>query len=650
MKNGYMVLMHCKFRVPSYCTASEVPINSFVRASFTGISFFLGAWLGLTQTVTPDGIAVLWPANAVLLTVLLQTSQKEWPLLTVAALIAASLASISASFPLWSVALFGLVNIFEALLAAFLIRRFAGKDFEFQSLRDMKVFFLAAPVVACSASAFLGAAIYEALARTENTFFVFWRLWWFADAVGMVLLTPLLVSAWHAIKAKRQIVSAPQLAELAAIWSGIAITGIFAFRTARQADVEFFLAPVLLLGFVVWTAIRLGILATTGTVTLIAVLATAFLVQPTQFFSATSSPQDTVWLTQEYLVVMSIIAVGLSGLMQKIRHQHASLALQDRAMIASNDAISIVDVQRADTPIIWVNPKFEELFGYSAGEIVGLSWRLLQKGIRQQYNHDTVRAALADKTPCRAQLKSYTKAGKLLWIDFSMAPVRDPAGRVTHYIGIHHDLTQAKETEQRLKDATESIQRHNESLEEKVRERTALLQKANQELEKVASVDFLTGISNRRHFYELGQRELTRLGLDGRMAVLIAFDLDNFKAVNDTFGHEAGDQVLRQIVTPVENSIRPTDFFGRIGGDEFLILFADTSESKAVEIAERIRIEIMEILSPYGSASLRVTASVGVAEWDQSCDLNQLIRWADLALYQAKEEGGNRVRARQSSS
>lgn len=312
-------------------------------------------------------------------------------------------------------------------------------------------------------------------------------------------------------------------------------------------------------------------------------------------------------------------------------------------MMASNDAISIVDARQAGMPVTWVNPRFEELFGYSAEEIVGLNWGLLQEGIRQQYGLETVSAALADKKPCRAELQNYTKDGEPLWIDFSLAPVSDRAGRVTHYVAIHHDRTQAKETEDRLKDATESIQRHNESLEEKVRERTALLQKANQELERVASVDFLTGISNRRHFYELGQRELTRLGLDGRTAVLIAFDLDNFKAINDTFGHEAGDQALRQIVTPVVNRIRPTDLFGRVGGDEFLILFPDTSENKAVEIAERIRIEIMEILSPCGSASLRVTASVGVAEWDQRCDLSQLIRWADLALYHAKGKGGNCV-------
>lgn len=411
-------------------------VQFFLTRQFYRDLFFLAAWLGLTQTITPDGLAILWPANAVLLTALLQTSRNEWPLITVVTLVAASGASFSASFPLWSVALFGLVNIFEALFAAFLIQRFAGKEFEFQSVRDMIVFFLAAPLVACSVAAFLGAVLYDALARTENPFFVFWRLWWFADAVGMVLLTPLLVSAWNTIKSRGQITCSAQirkLAELAVIWCGIAITGIFAFHSARQGDIEFILAPVLLLGFSVWTAIRLGILATTGTLTLVAVLATAFLVQPTPIFTATTSPQDAVWLTQEYLVVMSVIAVGLSGLMHKIRHQHASLLLQDRAMMASNDAISIVDVQQDGMPVTWVNPRFEELFGYRAEEIVGRSWGLLQEGIRQQYGLEIVSAALAGKNPVGPNSRTtQKKASRSGLISVSLQSVILPGGsRIT---------------------------------------------------------------------------------------------------------------------------------------------------------------------------------------------------------------------------
>jgi diguanylate cyclase (GGDEF)-like protein/PAS domain S-box-containing protein len=625
---------------------SDKPINFLLRATFTGILVFLGAWIGLELTITPDGIAILWPANGVLLAALLQTPRREWPLLAFAGLIAYSGASLSASFPLWSVSLFGLVNLVEVLLAAILIRRFAGREFRFQSLRGMIVFFLAAPLFACAVAAILGASIYEALARTENPLVVLWRLWWFGDAVGMVLFTPLLVSVWNADISRNQTFDKKRrmkLAELAVIWTGVGIVGMFVFQTARHGGIEFFLAPVLLLGLATWTAVRLDLLATTATVTLIAALLTAFLAQPTPFFSATTSAQDAVWLTQEYLVAISVIAFGLSGLMQNFRQQRDSLLLKDRALVASNDAISIVDVQRAGMPVTWVNPKFEELFGYSSEEIVGQNWRLLQEGICQQYGLEIVSAALAEKKPCRAELQNTTKDGDPLWIDFSLAPVTDRAGKVTHYVAIHHDRTQAKETEQRLKEASEALQRHNELLEEKVWERTALLQKANEELEQVASVDFLTGIANRRHFYELGQRELKRLHLDGLTASLIAFDLDNFKAINDTYGHGAGDQVLRQIVTPVENIIRPADSFGRVGGDEFLILFTNTPERKAAEVAERIRTEIARILSSFGSGKLGVTASFGVAEWDRKSDLGQLVRRADMALYHAKGKGRNAV-------
>lgn len=342
-------------------------------------------------------------------------------------------------------------------------------------------------------------------------------------------------------------------------------------------------------------------------------------------------------------MVISIIAVALSGLMQNFRHQQASLWLKDRALVASNDAISIVDVQQTGMPVTWVNPKFEVLFGYSSEEIVGRNWGLLQEGIRQQYGLEIASAALAEKKACRAELQNVSKDGEPLWIDFSLAPISDHAGQVTHYVAIHHNRTQAKETEDRLKDATRALQQHNELLEEKVQERTASLQKANEELEKVASLDFLTGIANRRHFYALGQRELKRLQLDGLTASLIAFDLDNFKAINDTYGHVAGDEVLRQIVTPVENIIRPADSFGRVGGDEFLILFMDTPEGKAVEVAERIRTEIAKTLSSSNSGKLGGTASFGVAEWDRKCDLNQLIHRADMALHHAKKDGRNRV-------
>lgn len=123
----------------------------------------------------------------------------------------------------------------------------------------------------------------------------------------------------------------------------------------------------------------------------------------------------------------------------------------------------------------------------------------------------------------------------------------------------------------------------------------------------------------------------------------MALDLDNFKSVNDTLGHEAGDEVLRQSIDPVMDTIRPTDLFGRTGGEEFLILLSDTSIDTAIGVAERIRVRILENKVLYGSKPISITASFGIALWDRHCDLDELIHRADLALYEAKNKGRNQV-------
>lgn len=163
----------------------------------------------------------------------------------------------------------------------------------------------------------------------------------------------------------------------------------------------------------------------------------------------------------------------------------------------------------------------------------------------------------------------------------------------------------------------------------------------NQRLEQLATTDFLTGLSNRRHFEEMAQRELNRLGRNGKMAALIMFDLDHFKVVNDRHGHEGGDEVLRRIREPVGRSLRPRDLCGRSGGEEFVVLLTATDQDQACGVAQRIRsgIEAMRIDQPTGT--IRVTASFGVAVWDGSEGLDALIQAADAALYRAKDRGRN---------
>jgi diguanylate cyclase (GGDEF)-like protein len=157
--------------------------------------------------------------------------------------------------------------------------------------------------------------------------------------------------------------------------------------------------------------------------------------------------------------------------------------------------------------------------------------------------------------------------------------------------------------------------------------------------------DPLTGVPNRRGFLRLGERLLARTRFARRPAALLLFDLDRFKTVNDRFGHRVGDAVLTAFCQLITALLRPTDLFGRIGGEEFACLVTDTGRQDALSLAERLR-AAFERTSHKVDGSLTVTVSVGVAIADNgNPDLDTLLDAADQALYRAKAMGRNRVEA-----
>ena len=160
-----------------------------------------------------------------------------------------------------------------------------------------------------------------------------------------------------------------------------------------------------------------------------------------------------------------------------------------------------------------------------------------------------------------------------------------------------------------------------------------------------ALTDPLTGIANRRRFFETGGRLLLRAGRARRLTALLMFDLDNFKSINDRFGHQAGDAVLIAFCRMVAAQMRPADLFGRIGGEEFAMLLPETGEQDALRLAERLRTPFAATASTVGKHAIDATVSVGVAISDgASSDLIALMKAADAALYRAKIAGRNRVK------
>ena len=210
-------------------------------------------------------------------------------------------------------------------------------------------------------------------------------------------------------------------------------------------------------------------------------------------------------------------------------------------------------------------------------------------------------------------------------------------------------VTEIRQLSASIQSMTGSLLRHerelealNASLEQQVRERTEALSIANQELERLATVDGLTGLNNRRRFDTKLQESYELLRRTERRFCLMLIDVDHFKAINDQHGHQSGDDVLRRLSHLLTQSTRITDFVARYGGEEFVVLVPDVqNENEGQLIAEKIRTAVAAAVFPGVG---RVTASVGLScAHPKDAKADDVLTRADQALYQAKAQGRNRI-------
>ncbi len=170
------------------------------------------------------------------------------------------------------------------------------------------------------------------------------------------------------------------------------------------------------------------------------------------------------------------------------------------------------------------------------------------------------------------------------------------------------------------------------------------IQAAEERMRILSTIDDLTQVFNRRSFFELAEKEHARATRHGESFALVLMDLDNFKQINDHYGHQAGDQVLRQTCDLCRVNSRQEDIFARYGGEEFIFLLPHTGSHEALTFAERIRQVISATPFTFGSESIHLTASLGVkATTGGDENLDSLIACADAALLAAKEQGKERA-------
>ena len=239
--------------------------------------------------------------------------------------------------------------------------------------------------------------------------------------------------------------------------------------------------------------------------------------------------------------------------------------------------------------------------------------------------------------------------GKFLFLDVYKAPFLDEQGNMIGTVGVGRDVTLEKKLEEEHQKFQEALSASEAELRAANKSLAAAHHKLQQSLEQeqvLARTDGLTGLCNRRYFYELAAREFHAAIRYQRPLTIILFDVDGLKQFNDTFGHALGDIVLTQIAQTTAAQIRDVDMLARYGGDEFIILLPQTSAQQAFQTAERIRQSVASIRVGVDKNLLAATLSIGVAEINytpQDESIEGVIRRADKALYAAKKSGRNHV-------
>jgi len=178
--------------------------------------------------------------------------------------------------------------------------------------------------------------------------------------------------------------------------------------------------------------------------------------------------------------------------------------------------------------------------------------------------------------------------------------------------------------------------------EELLNKNELILEQA-QRLERMATRDFLTGLSNRRHFLDRAGQEEKRFRRSSRPFAIILLDIDHFKRINDTYGHDCGDKVLARVSRVLGKSLRAQDVLARWGGEEFICLLPETEGEGAKSVGEKIRLDVQRLCYDCVDGCDSITATLGACVYDGSRDMEACIRRADEALYQGKSRGRNQV-------
>jgi len=286
--------------------------------------------------------------------------------------------------------------------------------------------------------------------------------------------------------------------------------------------------------------------------------------------------------------------------------------LRSLSVAVEQSPVSVV-ITDLDGTIQYVNPKFEQVTGYTASEAVGQNPSILKSGDTNQSVFDTMWGTLQQRKPWKGEFINRRKNGELFFEEAYISPVSDSNGVVCRYVAVKLDISERKQIEEQI--------------------------------QHMARYDNLTDLPNRALFADRIERALLAAQRHSFKSAIFFIDLDKFKPINDELGHAVGDWLLQAAAQRMVESVRESDTVARIGGDEFAVLLPSiASPQDACTVAEKIRCALNRPFITPAGVTLAISCSIGVALYpEHGVKERDLLRAADEAMYRAKQGGRNAV-------
>lgn len=319
-----------------------------------------------------------------------------------------------------------------------------------------------------------------------------------------------------------------------------------------------------------------------------------------------------IWssVNADYIHNEAGLLCGVEGTIRDIserKRSESQLHKLAQTLEQSDDAAIITD---PDGTIEYVNPAFEKLTGYTREEVLGAKPSIIRSGKQRPSSYKKLWKTILAGRVFSDILVNRKKDGTIFYEEKTITPLKNDRGNITHFVATGKDVTERVQTEARL--------------------------------QHLAHHDALTALPNRALFMDRLGQALARAELHGRLLAIMFVDLDRFKKINDTFGHDTGDRVLKELASRLHGCIRAEDTVARLGGDEFAILLDDlTSIDDATPLARKI-LDALAPATTLDGRELFVTASIGISLYPaDGKDSHALLKNADTAMYRAKELGKN---------